>query len=64
MWVIVLLMMQFGEHRVASNQVVYPTEDACELDRATMMINLEMSKPEPNAVALSKCVKLEPKVSL
>ena len=64
MYVIVLVLMQFGQHKVASNQILYSTLEACEKDRTIMMVELEDTKPEPDAVALSRCVILEPKHSL
>ena len=64
MYVIVLVLMQFGQHKIASNQILYADLQACENDRTIMMVQLEDTKPEPDAVALSRCVILEPKHSL
>ena len=52
-------MMQFGQHKIASNQVLYPSMSSCEIDRKIMVIQLESTKPEPNAIAIAKCVKLD-----
>ena len=58
MYVIVLVLIQMGQHKVASDQVLYPTMDACEISRILLVQRLEDSKPTKDSVIFSKCTML------
>ena len=45
MYVIVLVLIQMGQHRVASDQVLYPSLEMCETARDILVTQLEASKP-------------------
>ena len=67
MYVIVLIMLNMGQHKVVSNQILYPSMEMCEIDRILLINSLEKTKPNKTAQTFSKCVGLEldkPKVSL
>ncbi len=58
MYVIVLVLIQLGQHRIVSDQVLYPTMDACEISRILLVQRLEDSKPTKDSFTFSKCTKL------
>ena len=67
MYVIVMIMLNMGQHKVVSNQIIYPSMEMCEIDRILLINSLEETKPNKTAQTFSKCVGLEldkPKVSL
>jgi len=67
MYVIVMIMLNMGQHKVVSNQILYPSMEMCEVDRILLINSLEETKPNKTAQTFSKCVGLEldkPKVSL
>ena len=67
MYVIVMIMLNMGQHKVVSNQILYPSMEMCEVDRILLINSLEKTKPNKTAQTFSKCVGLEldkPKVSL
>ena len=64
MYILVLILVQFGEHKIVSNQVLYPTEAACDVRRVSALVELNATKPEPNALAIGRCIKLEPNNSV
>jgi len=67
MYVIVMMMMNMGQHKIVSNQILYPSMEMCEIDRILLVGSLEETKPNKTAQTFSKCVSLEldkPKVSL
>ena len=67
MYVIVMIMLNMGQHKVVSNQILYPSMEMCEIDRILLINSLEETKPNKTAQTISKCVGLEldkPKVSL
>ena len=67
MYVIVMIMLNMGQHKVVSNQILYPSMEMCEIDRILLINSLEKTKPNKTAQTFSKCVGLEldkPKVSL
>ena len=67
MYVIVMIMLNMGQHKVVSNQILYPSMEMCEIDRILLINSLEETKPTETAQTFSKCVGLEldkPKVSL
>ena len=67
MYVIVMIMLNMGQHKVVSNQILYPSMEMCEVDRILLINSLQKTKPNKTAQTFSKCVGLEldkPKVSL
>ena len=67
MYIIVMIMLNMGQYKVVSDQVLYPSMEMCEVSRVLLVENLEKTKPNETAQTFSKCVNLEldtPKVSL
>ena len=58
MYVIVLVLIQMGEHRIASDQVLYPSMEMCETERSVIIKKLEDSKPSKDSFSFSKCTKI------
>tara|TARA_R100000951_G_C2579548_1_gene161488 strand:+ start:262 stop:471 length:210 start_codon:yes stop_codon:yes gene_type:complete len=58
MYVIVLVLVQMGEHRIASDQVLYPSMEMCETERSVIIKKLEGSKPSKDSFLFSKCTKI------
>lgn len=58
MYVIVLVLIQMGQHKVASDQILYPTMDACEISRILLAQRLEDSKPTKDSFTFSKCTMI------
>jgi len=58
MYVIVLVLIQIGQHRIASDQVLYPSMEMCEVARNILIAQLENSKPSKESFPFSKCTKL------
>ena len=53
-----MILIEAGTHRVASDQVLYPNADMCEVSRTLIVKNLNASKPDPHATIFSKCCLL------
>ena len=58
MYVIVLVLIQMGEHRITSDQVLYPSMEMCEIKRSVIIKKLEDSKPSKDSFSFSKCTKI------
>ena len=58
MYLIVLVMIQTGQHKIASDQILYPSMEMCEAARSVLVMNLENTKPSDDAVVFSKCTML------
>ena len=58
MYLIVLVMIQTGQHKIASDQILYPSMEMCEAARSVLVMNLEKTKPSDDAVVFSKCTML------
>ncbi len=58
MFIIVMIMIQAGSHKVVSNQIVYPSMDICETDRQILVEQLMRTKPSPDATVYSKCTEM------
>ena len=58
MYVLVLVLIQMGQHKVASDQVLYPTMDACEISRILLAQRLEDSRPTKDSFTFSKCTMI------
>tara|TARA_R100000322_G_C5401862_1_gene181534 strand:+ start:625 stop:840 length:216 start_codon:yes stop_codon:yes gene_type:complete len=58
MFVIVMIMIQAGSHKVVSNQILYPDMGMCETDHKILVEQLMKTKPSPDAVVYSKCTEL------
>jgi hypothetical protein len=58
MYIIVMIMVQMGQHRIVSDQVLYPSMDACEISRILLVQNLDSSKPTKDSAIFSKCTML------
>lgn len=51
-------MMQLGQYKITSNQVIYPSMDHCEIARNVMVEKLLETRPNDSANVFSKCVEL------
>ena len=58
MYVIVLVLIQMGQHRVASDQVLYPSMEMGETARSILVTQLEASKRTKESFSFSECTKL------
>ena len=58
MYIIVMIMVQMGQHRIVSDQVLYPSMDACEISRILLVGRLDQSKPTNDSAIFSKCTML------
>ena len=58
MYVIVMIMIEMGQHKVASNQVLYPNIEMCEVARTDMVSRLMASRPSEDAHLFSKCTEI------
>jgi len=58
MYVIVMIMIQMGQHKIASNQVLYPNMEICEVARTDMVSKLMASRPSEDAHLFSKCTEI------
>ena len=58
MYVIVMIMVLAGNHKIASDQIIYPSMEMCESSRAILLQNLESTKPTKDSVIFSKCTML------
>tara|TARA_S200000501_G_scaffold76895_1_gene68727 strand:+ start:666 stop:857 length:192 start_codon:yes stop_codon:yes gene_type:complete len=57
MWIIVLVMFQGADYKIASDQRLYMSEKACKQAQVQLVSRLEATKPEQGRV-LAKCVKM------
>ena len=69
MYIIVMIMLNMGQHKVVSDQILYPNMEMCEVSRILLVENLEKTKPNETAQTFSMCVDMAleldtPKVSL
>ena len=51
-------MLNMGQHKVVSNQILYPNMEMCEVSRVLLVENLEKTKPNETAQTFSKCVEM------
>lgn len=58
MYVIIMIMIEMGQHKVASNQVLYPNMEMCEVARTNMVSRLMASRPSEDAHLFSKCTEI------
>jgi hypothetical protein len=58
MYLIVMVMLQAGQYKIASDQILYPSMEMCEAARIILMENLENTKPTEDSTVLSKCTML------
>lgn len=58
MYVIVMILMQYGAFKITSDQIVYPTLEQCEISRTVLVDILLQSKPSDQAAVFSKCTEL------
>ena len=58
MYIIVMVLIQMGQHRVVSDQVLYPSMEMCETSRNILVQSLEGTKPTNDSVVFSKCTML------
>ena len=58
MYLIVMVMLQTGQYKIVSDQMLYATMDICEVARPTLMEKLEETKPSEDATVVSKCTML------
>ena len=58
MYLIVMVMLQTGQYKIASDQMLYSTMEMCEAARITLMEKLESTKPSEDHTVLSKCTML------
>ena len=58
MYVIVMILVQMGNHKMISDQVLYPSMEMCETARSILVTQLEASKPTKESFSFSKCTKL------
>ena len=45
MYVIVMIMIHMGQHKIASDQIIYPNMEMCEVARAEQVDRLVTTKP-------------------
>jgi hypothetical protein len=55
MYVIVMIMIQMGQHKIASDQILYPNMEMCEVSRADLVDRLMATKPSGESFVFSKC---------
>jgi hypothetical protein len=58
MFIIVMIMVQAGSHKVASDQILYPSMEMCEESRKILVARLMESKPTLDSALYSKCTEL------
>ena len=58
MYVIVLVMFAGGGHKIASDQILYPNQEMCEVAEVVLLQKLEASKPTPDSFVITKCVEM------
>ena len=58
MYIIVMVMVQIGQHKIVSDQVLYPSMEKCEEARSILVKKLENSKPLKDSFLFSKCTKI------
>ena len=58
MYVIVMILIYMGQHKVVSHQVLYPSIEVCDTARNVLVQKLENSKPTKDSFIFSKCTML------
>ena len=58
MYVIVVIMFVNGAHKIASDQILYPNKEMCEVAETVLSQKLESAKPNPESFAITKCVEM------
>ncbi len=58
MYIIVMILVQMGNHKIISDQVLYPSMDACEISRILLVNRLDRAKPTDDSAIFSKCTML------
>jgi len=58
MYVIVMIMIHMGQHKVASDQILYPNMEMCEVARADLVDKLMATKPSGESFVFSKCTEI------
>ena len=58
MWIIALILFSGESYKIASNQMIYQTQEICEMQRIDMVYYLQSSAPE-GGVVLAKCVNMQ-----
>jgi hypothetical protein len=58
MYIIVIVLMQAGMHKIASNQILYPNMEMCEVGRQEVVERLLKTQPTPDSQVLSKCTEI------
>ena len=57
MYVIVLILISAGTHKIASDQVLYPNSESCEVSRIMITESLVRTMPTADGAVLSKCTR-------
>lgn len=55
MYVIVIILISAGHHKIASDQTLYPNSASCEASRIALARDLVRMKPTPDAAIFTKC---------
>tara|TARA_R110000751_G_C13539928_1_gene454993 strand:- start:126 stop:335 length:210 start_codon:yes stop_codon:yes gene_type:complete len=58
MYVIVMILVEMSQHKIVTDQVLYPSIDACEISRILLVQRLEGSKPTEDSAIFSKCTNI------
>ena len=58
MYVIVMIMIHMGQHKIASDQILYPNMEMCEVARADLVDRLMATKPSGESFVFSKCTEI------
>ena len=58
MYIIVMVMLNMGQHKVVSDQILYPNMEMCEVAEAVLLQKLESTKPTPDSFVITKCVEM------
>ena len=51
-------MIQMGQHKIASDQILYPNMEMCEVARADLVDRLMATKPSGESFGFSKCTEI------
>ena len=59
MWIILVLMIENGTHKIVSDQIIYPNEQFCKVSKKVLDSRLGSSAPaEPGIAFYSRCVEI------
>jgi len=58
MYVLIVVMFVNGTHKVASDQILYPNQEMCEVAEVVLSQKLESAKPTPDSFVITKCVEM------